>query len=820
MPLIPQWAVGGTVTPQLPQMQPLRVEQATPDAFGAAQGQALQGMGAATQHAGDKLFDAEQQRQQVQNQITVNDLQGSQFGPQAAAIVGQYRATSGRDAVEGRGPALQGLGQLRDRVLGSTQNLQVRAMLGEAIRRQMSMDEQLIEGHAAEQHKVFDNQTTEGVISTLTASAVQDPARANTVLDSINTAWDQYGQRNGSSPEWIAAKKQASAGTTAELMVRTALGNGQFEQARGLLGRYHDLISGPALAEITGQLQHQSTLADGEAAADAIMHGRPVPAAAGPGDSGDWAAVGRVRSVAVPEARRGAYQGEVRANAERTGVPEALLHAVIGAESSGNPAAVGPVTSYGWRAKGLMQLSPRPGLASDADYFDVAKNISAGTDELAADLKKYRSIPVALAAYNWGPAKVDRWLAAGADPAKLPAETRDYIASITSNPEVAQLMRGSGGAGAAGTAAASSAGAHPSAVALSPAAVPLQAAGTPDAGEAGRPREGAAPAANPAGGAWEGATNPRARLMAIDAAYPGWVASARAIPGQMQREAALTALKRQRDLAAADSAAWVTQTSDKLLKLGVDPSFTAMTQVPPDLLPALSDNPRLGEWLEKRAEANARGDRPDNASYGPGFVDLYGRIHAAVGDPKRLTDPNALYPLVASGQLTVAGVDKLKAEIAGRHTVDGERLSEYRRQLLTAANDEINGLHDAFKLPYPKGKENLQAFTIAADQYIDQQRAAGKPLGDIFNPQTKGSVYSLLPQFVPSLSERLSSLNQPTPAATTGTTPPPNLSGLRSLDDFRAAVARGTITRDQAAAEALRRGMVRPDPVTPSVPVR
>lgn len=355
------------------------------------------------------------------------------------------------------------------------------------------------------------------------------------------------------------------------------------------------------------------------------------------------------------------------------------------------------------------------------------------------------------------------------------------------------------------------------------------------AGAAPASGAGPTPAAGAAGGDAQTAAAPvsgaaplpgSARAAAVDFArrYPAAQAAINAIPDPEYRHVAQQALDRQKHLVE-EAATEASRANRELVwQLAFKPEVKSMNDLMArggsEALRAVAElKPEEANHLREYLDGKV-GSR-DEGTYGPGFVDLYARVHAAVGDPNRLTDPNALYPLVASGQLTVAGVDKLKAEIAGRHTVDGERLSEYRRQLLTAANDEINGLHDAFKLPYPKGKENLQAFTIAADQYIDQQRAAGKPLADIFNPQTKVSVYSLLPQFVPSLSERLSSLNQPTPAAITGgAAPPPDLSGLRSLDDFKAAVARGAITRDQAAAEALRRGLVRPDPATPSVPVR
>ena len=42
-------------------------------------------------------------------------------------------------------------------------------------------------------------------------------------------------------------------------------------------------------------------------------------------------------------------------------------------------------------------------------------------------LNKYRDPKLAAIAYNWGPGNTDKWLSAGADPSRLPQETRGYI---------------------------------------------------------------------------------------------------------------------------------------------------------------------------------------------------------------------------------------------------------------------------------------------------------------------------------------------------------------------------------------------------------
>lgn len=134
------------------------------------------------------------------------------------------------------------------------------------------------------------------------------------------------------------------------------------------------------------------------------------------------------QAPAVPEV----FRGIVTEHAERTGLSPQLVGSLLMAESGGNPNAV---SDKG--ARGLMQVMP--GTASDPG-FGVApardaspeENVRVGTDYLAALKNKYGGDErLALAAYNWGPGNVDDWLAAGADPRKVPGETQRYVYKIT-----------------------------------------------------------------------------------------------------------------------------------------------------------------------------------------------------------------------------------------------------------------------------------------------------------------------------------------------------------------------------------------------------
>jgi soluble lytic murein transglycosylase-like protein len=119
--------------------------------------------------------------------------------------------------------------------------------------------------------------------------------------------------------------------------------------------------------------------------------------------------------------------------------PARLVKAVMRVESGGDPNAV----SYKG-ARGLMQLMPATARDLGVDANDPQENVEGGSRYLAQQLKEFGDPELALAAYNWGPRRVQNAIAKleaeGKKPTwdnvksivKVPRETREYVDRVLS----------------------------------------------------------------------------------------------------------------------------------------------------------------------------------------------------------------------------------------------------------------------------------------------------------------------------------------------------------------------------------------------------
>lgn len=115
------------------------------------------------------------------------------------------------------------------------------------------------------------------------------------------------------------------------------------------------------------------------------------------------------------------FTAAIEAAAARHGLDPKLLRALVVVESGYRPNAISPAG-----AGGLTQLMPATAQALGvADRFDPDANLLGGADYLARQIARFQDVRLALAAYNAGPARVQR--AGGVPPI---TESRQYVSRV------------------------------------------------------------------------------------------------------------------------------------------------------------------------------------------------------------------------------------------------------------------------------------------------------------------------------------------------------------------------------------------------------
>ena len=223
---------------------------------------------------------------------------------------------------------------------------------------------------------------------------------------------------------------------------------------------------------------------------------------------------------------------------------------------------------------------------------------------------------------------------------------------------------------------------------------------------------------------------------------------------------------------------------------------------------------RMTEQLEK-----AKGKDLDKAdkTYGSGFYDLYRRVHLPDSDPQRIADPGQLYGHVGpDGDLTVAGVDKLNAEIQGRKTPEGEAEGEMKKQFLANAKAQISGSDEGLHIKDPKGDELFLKFLAQALPLYDAQKKAGKAPTQLLNPDSPDYVGSIIKNFKRPMDQWFNDTIHDNPA---DTGKPFDATQVKSLDDLVAAYRQGRVTKAVADQTAIANGWATRKPAEPQVPM-
>jgi hypothetical protein len=194
-----------------------------------------------------------------------------------------------------------------------------------------------------------------------------------------------------------------------------------------------------------------------------------------------------------------------------------------------------------------------------------------------------------------------------------------------------------------------------------------------------------------------------------------------------------------------------------------------------------------------------------------------------------------LYGMVRpGGPLTVAGVDKLRTEIAGAKTPEGEAEAQMKKQFFEhVARPQITFTDPDLKLRDPKGDENFLKFMAQATALYDKGKASGLTAAQLLDPESKDYVGRIIENFKSPAAERFadrvedkpgifsrlgSAIMAPFHVETLAAPAPFDSQSVKALPDLKAAYDKRQITAAQAREIAISRGWARAPAAAPQVP--
>lgn len=421
------------------------------------------------------------------------------------------------------------------------------------------------------------------------------------------------------------------------------------------------------------------------------------------------------------------YTPAIQSAAATHGVSASFLSAQIDTESRGNPSAINnnDVKVTGSPSMGIAQFQPATAAQYGVTNPNDPKQAIPGMAAYMSDLLKqfggdYRKAAIA---YNWGPGNVTKAIATYGDQwmQHTPQSSQDYLNTILQK------------------------------------AAPIGSA--PQSLAAGQEQQAEAqPSQAPTNPDWFNKLNWEQQFSIVHEAEQG-------VRANQVRDAQTLALQQEQKKALDQKTM-----NEMFNRIGADQNPLTVADVRSSNLDYQGK-----EHMLTAINAVTRGE---NATDPKVFSDTFQRIHAADGDPNKISNPDDLIPMMGRG-LSFEDVQKLRGEITGKNTPDGAMQADLKKNLFSMAKKQIDSSIFGVSID-STGAQNFYKFQQAAMEYIDKSTKAGKSVHDIYSPDSKDYVGKLIPLFTRSIQQQqedvansFTKAGQPTtPAATSTPTPP------------------------------------------------
>lgn len=376
------------------------------------------------------------------------------------------------------------------------------------------------------------------------------------------------------------------------------------------------------------------------------------------------------------------YQDFINTAANKYGLDPNLLARQLYQESGFRENAVSPAG-----AQGIAQFTPATAARYGVDVRNPQSSIE-GQARYMSDLTRQfgGNTGLALAGYNWGERNVAQWMAAGANPAAMPLETRNYVRAITGQP-IEGWIRGD----------------RPSPLAPQPG---------PPGGAGGVDKALAAVEAM--------RTDPNVEPMQRQINYERGLAAIKDYREDVVRQTNLAELgQKSRD-------------QDFENKVILDSAGdNKITENEIKTMPGVSAESRMRMLAWKKRE-----DMPEpvaRVSQGTA-MDLFRRMNLPEGDPAKIADTRPIRDAYTAGGLTRADEEWLEKRFSEARSPEGERLTSLRSEFSRAVEPLIDKSNPLMGKIDQDGKLQAYAFQRFVDQKIAEMREAKKSPLDLFDP--------------------------------------------------------------------------------------
>lgn len=703
--------------------------RATPNDFGAQIGEAQERRGAMEVKVAQDEVERETKFAAQATEAKVNDDYATKYIPAATQLRNQYDQLQGQDKIHGYDGYVKGLQALNQNFSGGSKGLYEQQIWKKLTNERLASETESAKRELVASQIEFSNQAAikrAEAEAGYAAENYNNPQIVDNSLKSIDSTITVQHIDNGidpSSPEGQASIEEAqrgARGTVATGMIKNAVTRGDINEANKIRQQYGPFIPGPQQLQIDNTLHVENMKQIGIYGSQALQNGQKLPQAGG-----------------HPPAH---VQSIVANTAQRNGINpnHALTVAYI---ESNMGQQLGTRGDIGQTGKG----GDLPEQATNM-VNEIKKSQDVATKTLGRQPEPWETYTCYQQGASGGPALLK---AATENPA---ARAVDVLAPLYKDPKTALSAIVNNGGNATMTS-----GDYLSfikkkyqdnearALCVVPDPQKLEQFGpegptilsqkpAPTLGD------NIAAAHNSTGEVVQPSATPRGALLNFDGKMPQMIARANEIPNLSVRKAVLEGIHNDRAQLASAAQSYSSTLINSAQHLAVDPGFTSMNQVPPDLMgELLSEHPETLNYLENKAQQNLTakggGSSHDMKEYGPGMYGLMRGINE-----NKITSITELMKHLPSadgtgGDITIAGFDKLKTLLIKDPQTNSD--AAMQTQAFKVIKRQLSGQDEVLGWPDPKGEELFSRALPKLFKAIEDGQAEGLTMGQLTDPDPK-----------------------------------------------------------------------------------